>query len=305
MNKVIPSKERVFMSLVGPSGCGKSRLIFQMLQNGTFQPKFDKIFYFYQHHQLLYDEMRLKIDNIEFVKGIDFQLIDELPADGTQYLLIFDDSGREISQSKAFEDIAKGGRHRGFNVIYVKHNLFHKSTLGRDIEIQNTHIVLFKSPRDVNQIKKLGEQLGKGSNLVLWYNDATSKPFGHLLIDIHPRTNDKLRYCTDCGTFPSKFYLESSQARITVLEDDHTERVYSQVIPFFYGQISTNLSPQLLKRVHSLPLRVYKKSHPRSIRSNKGRSGKFEKSYQKTVAKTSKFKRKKTTSLFQKRFILD
>ena len=39
------------------------------------------------------------------------------------------------------------------------------STTDRDIELQNTHIVLFKSPRDVLQINTLSQQLGLGSQL--------------------------------------------------------------------------------------------------------------------------------------------
>ena len=60
MNKIISTEERVFISLVGPSGSGKSRLIFDWLKNGTFQPKFDKIYYFYQHFQPLYSSMQKK-----------------------------------------------------------------------------------------------------------------------------------------------------------------------------------------------------------------------------------------------------
>ena len=54
MNKIISTKERVFISLVGPSGSGKSQLIHDWLVFGTFQPEFDKIYYFYQHYQSLY-----------------------------------------------------------------------------------------------------------------------------------------------------------------------------------------------------------------------------------------------------------
>ena len=73
------------------------------------------------------------------------------------------------------------------STIYIKHNLFHQSKLGRDVELQNTHIVLFKSPRDVMQVTSLSTQLGLGSELVDWYRDATSVPFGHLSIDLSPR----------------------------------------------------------------------------------------------------------------------
>ena len=46
MNKLISTKERVFISLVGPNGSVKTHLIFEWLKTGTFQPKFDKIFIF-------------------------------------------------------------------------------------------------------------------------------------------------------------------------------------------------------------------------------------------------------------------
>ena len=65
---------------------------------------------------------------------------------GTKYLLIFDDSCEEICISEAFVDNAVAGRHRGLSRIYIKHNFFNQSKLGRDVELQNTHIVLFKSP---------------------------------------------------------------------------------------------------------------------------------------------------------------
>ena len=76
MNKLISTKDRVFISLVGPSGSGKSRLIFDWLKIGTFQPEFDKIYYFYQHYQPLYGLMKEKIKNIEFINGVDFQFIE-------------------------------------------------------------------------------------------------------------------------------------------------------------------------------------------------------------------------------------
>ena len=120
-------------------------------------------------------------------------------------------------------DIAKAGRHRGFSTIYIKHNLFHQSKLGRDVELQNTHIVLFKSPRDVHQSATLSVQLGLGSALADWYRDATSVPFGHLLIDLSLRTDDRLRYCTNSGNSPSKFYVTDNLKHLKYLDDEHTE----------------------------------------------------------------------------------
>ena len=54
-------KLSLFISLVGPSETGKSQLIYNWLKIGTFQPKFDKIYFFYQHSQPLYDVKQKEI----------------------------------------------------------------------------------------------------------------------------------------------------------------------------------------------------------------------------------------------------
>ena len=119
MNKIISTKKRSFVSLVGPSGSGKSHPIHDWIIIGTFQPDFDKIYYFYQHHQSLYGLMSKNIKNIQFHQGVDFEFIQSLPNNGTKYLLIFGDSCEEISSSKEFVKMATAGRHKGLSTIYI------------------------------------------------------------------------------------------------------------------------------------------------------------------------------------------
>ena len=142
MNKLISTKNQVFISLVGPSETGKSQLIYNWLKIGIFQPNFDKIYFFNQHSQPHYNVMQNEIENLEFVRGVNFEFIDSLKNNGTKYLLTFDDSCEEICNSKAFVDIATAGRHRGLSTISIKHNLFHQSKPGRDVELQHSHCSL-------------------------------------------------------------------------------------------------------------------------------------------------------------------
>ena len=60
--------------------------------------------------------------NLKFIHGVDFDLIENFLNNGTNYLLIFDNSCEEISKSKQFVKIATDGRQRGLNTIYIKHN---------------------------------------------------------------------------------------------------------------------------------------------------------------------------------------
>ena len=79
MNIIISTKERVFVSLVGPSGSEKLHLIFGWLKIGKFGPKFDN--FFCQHYQPLYGRMQSK--NLKLIEGVDFELIENLPNNGT------------------------------------------------------------------------------------------------------------------------------------------------------------------------------------------------------------------------------
>ena len=79
-----------------------------------------------------------------------------------------------------------------------------------------------------------------GSQLKEWYQDATSTPYGHLLIGLKRKKVDSLRYCTNSGSVLSKFS-----------GNEHTIRLYtpnfSKIFPklqkqfIVHCQLSKNL----------------------------------------------------------------
>ena len=81
----------------------------------------------------------------------------------------------------------------------------YQSRLGQVVELQNTHIVFFKSPCDVMQVRTLSAQLILRSAPVDWCWDATSVAYGHLLTDLSSRAYDRLHYCTNTGSIQSFF----------------------------------------------------------------------------------------------------
>ena len=246
--------------------------------------------------------MQKEIENLEFVQGVNFEFIDSLKNNGTKYLLIFDDSCEEICNSKAFVDIATAGRHWGLSTIYIKHNLFHQSKLGRDVELQNTHIVLFKSPRDVMQVTTLSTQLGLGWELLDWCRDATFVPFGHLLIDLSARTDDRLRHCTNSGSVPSKFYIPERLKHLRTLDDEHTKSLYSPSVPIAFPQVQKSLSSVLPKRVYPVFMRMHSKSAQTKLAIHKKTSrGKISRRSLVTIGKKNNLEAKKKASVVRKR----
>ena len=225
---------------MGASRSGKFHLIFDWLIVGTFQPDFDKFYYFYQPYQSLYGLISKNIKNFHFIQGGDFEFIQSLHNNGTKCLPIFDASCEKMSSSNDFVKIATAGRHKKLSTIYIKHNLFHQSRLGRDIELQNTHIVSFKSPRDVLQINTLSQQLGLGSQLKDWYTKATSIPYGHLLNDLTPKAVGSLRFCTNSGSIPIFFLLKRNK-RLLFLDDENTNSLHLDNVPNVFQNLKKTL----------------------------------------------------------------
>ena len=198
--------------------------------------------------------------------------------------------------------IATAGRHRGFSTIYIKHNLFHQSKLGRDVELQNTHIVLLKSPRDVHQDATLSVQLGLASTPVDWYRDATSVPFGPLLIDLSPRTDDRLRYCTNSGNIPSKFYVPDNLKHLNSLDDDHTISLYSPSIPALFPRMQKSVSKNLSKKIYPISQRVHRQPAARKLVRNKKKTrSKVQRRNSRTVFKRNNLEATKKSPFVAKR----
>ena len=88
--------------------------------------------------------MQKENENLQFFQGLNFNNLDSIKTNVTKYWLFYDDWYEERCNSKAFIDIATGGRHRGLSNFYIKHNMFDQSKLGRDVELQNMHIVFYQ-----------------------------------------------------------------------------------------------------------------------------------------------------------------
>ena len=87
---------------------------------------------------------------------------------------------------------------------------------------------MFKSPRDVQKIGLIGRQLNNTQFLKESYELATKQHFGHLLIDLDPKTSDVLRYCSNIvPPGPSIFYLPPAKALITNLTNETERNMYA------------------------------------------------------------------------------
>ena len=146
------------------------------------------------------------------------------------------DPCEDTYNDKEFVRLATAGRHRRIDVINVKLNLFQQSRWSQTIDLNTSHIILFKSPCDVQQLDLLGRQLNISTFLISCYELATRDSFFHLLINLDPRTSDCLRFCSNITLpGPTFFNLPVSKAETTQITNEKEKFIFSAA----YGTTET------------------------------------------------------------------
>jgi hypothetical protein len=177
------------------AGCkqrGKTVWVKSLLQNAqtTISPVPQRIIWCYVQWQSSYFDMMRTTPGIEFNQGIpeDIDNADYLDV-SQRNLIVLDDLMAQSGKDKRIADLfAKGSHHRNLSFIYIVQNIFHQD-----------YIVLFKSPRDKQQISMLARQINPGrvQEFMRSYEDATSRPHGYLMLDLKPTTDDQQRLKTN------------------------------------------------------------------------------------------------------------
>ena len=93
----------------------------------------------------------------------------------------------------------KGSHHRNLTVIYLVQNLYNQGKSQRTISLNSQYSVVCRNNRDASQFRIMAYQicLSNGHWLVDAFTDATSKPYGYLVLDHHPSTPEDQTVATN------------------------------------------------------------------------------------------------------------
>lgn len=157
--------------------------------------------YVFHTHQPLYEEIKRESPDIIWIRGLEEDTLgDYIENRSEKKLILFDDMMQQLANNKRFAETLS--HHLNVSYMVSLQNLLFQGREARNIHLQTTAYVLFKSPRDVTQVKVLANQLGiMSSNLVrMAHKDATKDKYQPLVIDLDIRTPDTLRLRS--GIFP-------------------------------------------------------------------------------------------------------
>lgn len=178
----------------GPSQSGKTEWMKQLIKykDKLFTTPPQRMIWSYKKWQPNYDDMAQNY-NVEFVEsGHDIpNNTSKIPT-----LLIIDDQMHEIND-KIVDYFTVGSHHDNITIVFITQNLFFPDKRFRTASLNCHYLILFNNPRDKCQIRHLARQMfperRESKAMVLAFEDATSQPYGTLVVDLKPNTPNTLR----------------------------------------------------------------------------------------------------------------
>ena len=182
--------------VVGPSSCGKTVFVEKLLKerNPLFSRPRDPVVYCYGANQPETFGRMKKEQGIHFYEGIpDTSLLDKWYKKSHGGILVLDDLMREGS------DDTRDSHHRKISVIYLTQDMFPKGKCAKTISRNAHYIIAFKNPRDQLGVRILTQQAFplEFKDVLNVYRDATERPYGYLMFDLHPNSSDRERLKTN------------------------------------------------------------------------------------------------------------
>lgn len=195
--------------VAGPTCCGKTELVKRIVQqrNTCIDKPINEVIWCYSEWQSAYSDLE---NVVRFVENVISP--DELdPRRST--LIIMDDLMNEANDAVQ-QLFVRSCHHRNASCIHIVQNLFSRGKNHRTCSLNTHYLILFKNPRDCQQIQILGRQMfpTRKKYLESSFIDATLAPFGYLLVDAKPDTAEHLRLRTD---------ILNSQRQISYVPDDY------------------------------------------------------------------------------------
>jgi len=180
--------------IVGGTGAGKTHFMKKLIENRTdmFNTPFESIIFYYSEWQPLYQDLPF----VDFRQEL--PLMEDHPPGQGPKLIVIDDFMDEIKKhnKELLKFFIKGSHHRNLSVFFLSQCLYPEGL--RQISLNSHYIVLFKTSRDLAQIRTFTLQVDPAhwKALLEAYQDATQAGYSYILFDFKPKQLDHLRIRT-------------------------------------------------------------------------------------------------------------
>ena len=145
--------------LSAPTMGGKTFMIKEILKykDILIEPSPNRIIFCYKSWQPSYDLIKQEISSVEFIEGI---LDTDIINIQNNNLIVLEDLMVECLNSEDIMNLfTVGSHHRNTSVFFLTQNIFSKGKFSRDISLNSNYMLIFKNPRDQQQLQILARKM--------------------------------------------------------------------------------------------------------------------------------------------------
>ena len=215
-------KENFKIFISGPSRSGKTVFVKNLLQKLSIFSKSPPklVTLVYKIYQPIYDELNLSYI-IEDGPNLKEKIINL--SKGESNLIIFDDCINSPQLSEISDFFLVDGRHRNLSCIFISQKIFINNNHFREITQNSDYFIVFKNPRNIQEIRTLNSQMTPGgTELISYYKLATSEPFSYLFINLTQECRNEVKYLSHLfnETHYVTAYLNNTSKKLTDEENN-------------------------------------------------------------------------------------
>lgn len=204
------------MVINGPTQIGKTTWTAKLLVSDCIEPKPDKIVWMYSEEQPIYEKIQQDLGaRITFHQGWSPQVFDQFISSENN-LIVIDDLISACSNDTSIGDLfTRGSHHRNISCILITQNYFWGGASAVTVRRNTHYLVTFACKQDARQISRFGQQILPGKNKFFQeaYDDATKRPRGYLLIDMHHSCPVEYMLRTNIVEKPITVYVDDQSYR--------------------------------------------------------------------------------------------
>ena len=214
-------KENFKILISGPSRCGKTFFLKNLIENLDIFSKSPPqiITLVYKVMQPIYNELGVNylLQDCENLKERLFKI-----ANGRSMLCIFDDMINSTNLNNISNLFLVDGRHNNLSMVFITQKLFVNNDNYREISQNSDYFIIFKNPRNMQEIRHLNTQMCPGKNeLSLYYKLATLQPFSYIMINLTQECDDKVKYLSNLFNSPNEIQVYNDN-EVKQLSDGNT-----------------------------------------------------------------------------------
>lgn len=170
--------------VAGATSSGKTTFLCHLIRQREqlITPVPERVIYSYKSYQPVFETLD---SQVELVQGQSYKLD---PSRRT--LLIIDDQFADKNE-QLIDLFCVHSHHKNTSVILVSQSLYFDDKSYRIACRNAMYTILFKSPRDRRCVRHMAQEMfdpAQARSMMDAYQEATSQPFGYLVVDMRPDT---------------------------------------------------------------------------------------------------------------------